>query len=485
MYGKSLIFSIFTTNLNYDNTHPVAMKKLHILVVDDEPGIRNEIEEYLVGQCCMVTQAGLPSEALRILDAEPVDICILDVRMPEMTGIELLARIRQEHPSVECMIMTAHGDMDSVVSAMRYGAIDFFNKPFSLKDLDRAIQKTKTYFQFQRENTTKSNDNYMISPDLRKLIGRQIIAESRQMKELIRLMHKVAPASGSNVLITGESGTGKELIAKGIHYLSPRQQRPFYPVNCASIPEELFESEFFGHTRGAFTGAMHEKAGWFETAHKSTLFMDEIADLKIGSQPKLLRILDDMMVVRLGSTKKVNVDVRVIAATNHNLEELVQKRSFRPDLYYRLNAITFHIPPLRERREDTLPLFYHFLAEYASSICKPINFVAPEVKEWLQEYHFPGNVRELRHMVERAIILSSDHTLELKHFIRSGPHSGISKAIALPYMQVGLYDLEKQTISQALKKAKYVKSHTARLLNISRQALDRKISKYGIQVDWK
>jgi DNA-binding NtrC family response regulator len=461
------------------------MEKLSVLVLDDEPGIRSEIEEFLLEKDFTVFQAGLPSEAFHILGMKRVDICILDIRLPEMNGIEVLAKIRKEFPNTEVIIISGHGEMETVISAMRLGAIDFFSKPFLFKDLDRAIQKTRTFLKYQRNKANIGSGHTTLKPEVIGMIGQQVIAESSAMKEVINFIHKIAPASHANVLVTGESGTGKELIAQAIHYLSPRKKHPFYPVNCASIPEELFESEFFGHTKGAFTGAIHENAGWFETANQSTLFLDEIGDLKLNTQPKLLRILDDLTVVRLGSTKKTTVDVRVIAATNHSLEDLVEQRLFRPDLFYRLNSITVHIPPLRERKEDILPLFYNFLTSYSESISKPIHEVDANVTEWLHDYHFPGNVRELKHMVERAIILCSDSTISLSQFILPARSSGKASASLLPDTPVSLHDLEKQTIIQTLKKAKYIKIQAARLLNISRQALDRKIAKFRIPVTWK
>jgi transcriptional regulator with PAS, ATPase and Fis domain len=298
-------------------------------------------------------------------------------------------------------------------------------------------------------------------------------------------MCSVATSGSTTVLITGESGTGKELVAKGIHYLSNRKKHPFHSINCASIPDELFESEFFGHTKGAFTGAVGEKPGWFEACHRGSLFMDEIGDLKLNMQPKFLRVLDDMHITRIGSTRPVKIDVRVIAATNHSLDKLVEDKLFRPDLYYRLNSFIINLPPLRERREDILPLFHHFLQVYCAAIDKPIDDVDPRVFDWLKGYHFPGNIRELKHMVERAIILSSGTTLDLNHFISPGRQSAKSTLSKTTNDLTSLYELERQTIIHTLKKAKFIKSHAATLLNISRQALDRKIQKYKIPVLWK
>jgi DNA-binding NtrC family response regulator len=461
------------------------MEKLRILVLDDEPGIRNEIEEFLVEMDFEVFLAGLPSEAFSLFEENPIDVAIVDIQLPEMDGIEVLERIKRFYPKTEVIMITAHGEMDSVIRAMRLGAIDFFNKPFRLKDLDRAIQKTKSYLQFQHKQLNCTNSLSRISTELAPLIGHEIIGESRQIQEVVSFMCNVASSENTNVLITGESGTGKELVAKGIHYLSPRKKHPYHSINCASIPEELFESAFFGHTKGAFTGAVAEKAGWFEVSNRGTLFLDEIGDLKLAMQPKFLRVLDDMIITRLGSTQKVKVDTRVITATNHSLEKLVEEKRFRPDLYYRLNSFTIHLPPLRERKEDILPLFHHFLKAYTTLIAKPIDAIDPRVTEWMSDYHFPGNVRELKHMVERAIILCSETTLNLSHFIN--PDKKVIKHLSANAVgeTTSLHDLERQTILFALKKAKFVKSHAALLLNISRQALDRKIEKFKIHGDWK
>lgn len=461
------------------------MEKLHVLILDDEPGIRNEIEEFLTEKNFEVFQAGLPSEAFRLFEAHPIDVAIVDIRLPEMDGIEVLEQIRKSYPKTEVIMITAHGEMDGVIRCMRLGAIDFFNKPFRLKDLDRAIQKTKSHLQFQQRLMNSTSSLARVSDELLPLIGHQIIGQSRQMHEMVRFMCNVASSGNTTVLITGESGTGKELVARGIHYLSSRKKQPFHSINCASISEELFESAFFGHSKGAFTGAVSEKTGWFEASHRGTLFMDEIGDLKLNMQPKFLRVLDDMIITRLGSTQKIKVDVRLIAATNHSLEKLVEERLFRPDLYYRLNSFTIHLTPLREHKEDILPLFHHFLQAYATSINKPIHEVDPKVVEWLPEYHFPGNVRELKHMVERAIILCNGTTLNLTHFINPGNKINKYPSSHAVEETTSLHELEKQTIIHTLKKAKFVKSHAARLLNISRQALDRKIEKFNITVVWK
>jgi DNA-binding NtrC family response regulator len=461
------------------------MDKLHILILDDEHGIRNEIEEFLTDLNFMVFQAGTPSEAFTLFDKHQIDVAIVDIRLPEMDGIEVLQHIKLHYPKTEVIMITAHGEMDSVIRCMRLGAIDFFNKPFRIRELDRAIQKTKAYLQFQQKLKTCTTSISRISEDLAPFIGHRIIGESPQMQEVVRFMCNVASSGNTTVLIYGESGTGKELIARGIHYLSNRKKQPFNSINCASIPEDLFESEFFGHSKGAFTGAVGDKTGWFEASNHGTLFMDEIGDLKSNNQPKFLRVLDDMVITRLGSTKGVKIDVRVVAATNRSLEKLVEQNLFRPDLFYRLNSFIIHLPPLRDRKDDIMPLFNHFLKTYTTAIDKHIEDVDPRVFEWLSEYSFPGNVRELKHMVERAVILCNGATLDLSHFVNPGKKLSNFHLTKSAEDVTSLHELEKQTIMLSLKKAKYVKSHAARLLNISRQSLDRKIEKFNIPVVWR
>jgi DNA-binding NtrC family response regulator len=461
------------------------MEKLQVLILDDEPGIRSEIEEFLTEMDFEVFQAGSPSEAFVLFEEKSIDVAIVDLMLPEMDGIEVLQRIKNLYPKTEVIMITAHGEMDSVIRSMRLGAIDYFNKPFRIKDLNRAIQKTSIYLQFQHKQNSCNATIDRISEELNPFIGHKIIGESRQMQEVVRFMCNVASSGDTTVLITGESGTGKELVAKGIHYLSNRKKHPYHSINCAAIPEELFESEFFGHSKGAFTGAIGEKIGWFEASHRGTLFMDEIGDLKLNNQPKFLRVLDDMIITRLGSTKGIKIDIRVITATNHSLDKMVEQKLFRPDLYYRLNSFVINLPPLRERKEDILPLFNHFFRAYTAAIEKPIDHVDSRVYEWLPEYHFPGNVRELKHMVERAIILCNGPTIDLTHFINPGKKLSRMHLSGPGNEVTSLQELERQTIVITLKRAKFVKSHAARLLNISRQSLDRKIEKFNIQVEWR
>ncbi len=457
------------------------MKKLTILVLDDENGFRSELNEFLSRCNFKVHTAAKPSEAFKILRKIHIDVAILDLRLPEMSGLDVLKQIKQEFTSTEVIMITGHGDMESVIQAMRLGAIDFFNKPFKLKDIQRALEKTSTFLSI-REAIDENKHGFSLIPDeLETKIGHPFIGESQAMVEIIRAMAKVAASDKTTVLITGESGTGKELVARGIHYLSKRNGCTFHSVNCSAVPEDLFESEFFGHTKGAFTNAIKDKKGWFEAADKGTLFLDEIGDLKLSLQPKFLRVMDEKSISRVGETRQVPIDVRIIVATNQDLKNLVEENRFRADLYYRLNSFIIHIPPLRERKGDIPLLLNEFINKYSLLFDKKVSSVSFDLTTKLMEYSFPGNVRELKHMVEKAMILLDGNVLTLEHFDVLHDHC---QKIQPDYSELQpLLDLESseiQSVRKALESANNNKSKAAKLLNISRQALDRKIQKYGI-----
>jgi DNA-binding NtrC family response regulator len=456
---------------------------MQILVLDDEKGFRDELKEYL-DECNYKTfPASKPSEAFTILKNHPIDIAILDIRLPEMDGLSVLKKLKKSFPDVEVIIISGHGDMDSVIQALKLGAIDYFNKPFKLSDMLNTIEKTKNYVHLNRNLKVANNGFSLITRELEEKIGFAFISGNSLMKTVLRLMYSVAKSDQTSVLITGESGTGKELIARGIHYLSDRAKGPFNPVNCSTVPSELFESEFFGHKRGAFTGAMYDKKGLFEVAEKGTLFLDEIADLEINHQPKFLRVLDNKHISRLGDTVDRSVDVRIVAATNFDLLDLVEKKQFRLDLYHRLNSFVIHLPPLRERKDDIPLLTDHFIKKYSAKLNKPIRKVDKKVVEHLIQYNFPGNVRELKHMIENAMILCDGNVLRINHFVslKHHLHSSLETTkAALPTLN--LEEVERNTISLALQKSDYNKSRAAGLLEISRQALDRKLKKWKMDI---
>jgi DNA-binding NtrC family response regulator len=456
------------------------METLNILVLDDERVFRDEIKEFLETDSFVVHLAAKPSAAFEILKQTEIDIIILDLKLPEMDGITVLQKVKESHPDIEVIMITGHGDMDAVIQAMRYGAVEFFPKPFRLIDMKAAIQRTKRYINLSNKYKEVEHSYALISKELRDSVGYEIMGNSKAIKQVVDLITKVAKADSTSVLITGESGTGKELVARGIHYLSARKNAYFHAVNCSAVPDTLFESEFFGHKKGAFTGANEEKIGWFEIANGGTLFLDEIVDMQQPMQSKLLRVLEDKKIRRIGSNNDVSVDVRIIAATNQDLQKLLEENKFRTDLFYRLNSFEIFIPPLRDRREDIPILLDYFLKLMSQKLNKKIPAVDSSVVKALVAYHFPGNVRELRNMVERALILSDGSKLSLRFF--AGLPMVEDEILNTEELeeQFDLDEAEKRLIIKALQKTDYKKGETAQLLNITRQSLDRRLEKYGI-----
>jgi len=452
------------------------MSDLRVLVVDDEKGYRDDIKEYLVDSGFMVFTAGLPSEALAVMENERIDIAIVDLRLPEMSGIELMKKIRQIDEQIGVIIISGHGDMDSVLTAMRDGAIDFFPKPFDLVDIRFAIERTRKYIEMHSNLNEIRNTCENLIQMMNQSSRIPLIGESPGMKEVFRLMSQVSPNLNTDVLITGESGTGKELVARSIHHLSARNAGYFCAVNCAAIPDNLFESECFGYEKGSFTGAQSAKPGWFEMADHGSLFLDEIGDMNALMQAKLLRISEDGQVRRIGSTRDRNVDVRIITATNRDIDAMVASGSFRGDLFHRINTFMISIPPLRERTADIPLLISYYLELICNKTGKKICSMEAELMDKLMSYSFPGNVRELKNILERAVILCDGKQIRIRH-LRSdlwccNPQSNPSSE---PDELFDLKLIERQTIERALKKTGGNKLQAARLLNISWQALDRRV----------
>jgi DNA-binding NtrC family response regulator len=379
-------------------------------------------------------------------------------------------------------MMSGHGDMDSVILALRLGAVDYFQKPFHLREMLETIEKTR---KCNSKIGLLNGDHFdhTLNEAFGKGSSAALIVVGPAMKVAVDKMRLVARSKDTTVMITGESGTGKELIARGIHYLSCRKDKPFHAVNCSSIPDELFESEFFGYRKGAFTGAIADKAGWFEAADEGTLFLDEIGDLKPRLQAKLLRVMEDKQISRLGTTCTKKVDVRIIAATNQDLEKLILENRFRQDLYHRMNTFVINMPPLRERPESIPLLFAHYLDYYSHKLGMDVPKVEKEIMDALQQYDFPGNVRELKHMIERALILCEGKMLTFDHFDHlkiKMQQSPVAKYPVTPAKS--LDNIEKESIKAALQETGSNKSKAARMLNISRQALDRRIERLGVEV---
>ena len=456
--------------------------KLNILIIDDEPRVADEIEEFLIGKKFKVSKAGAPSIAFKILETEPISIVILDIKLPEMNGLDVLLKIKALYPDIEVIMISGHGDMDTVIQAMRNGASDYFAKPFRLFEINNAIMRTQRYLEMNRKLKSAQKTVNDLSKKLLNNIGSQLIGNSNGMKLLVSLMAKVAKADNTSVLILGESGTGKELVAHGIHQLSARSSKMFYSVNCSAIPESLFESEFFGHKKGSFTGAMEDKSGWFEIADSGTLFLDEISDMPISQQAKLLRVLEERKVSKVGSRKSTNVDVRVIAASNTQLEKLASENKFRLDLYHRLSVFVITIPPLRERKDDIPLLFDYYLKQYCVQMQKKIDRYDPTVMNALQQYDFPGNIRELKNIIERAVILCEGNTILSEHISFSGINCSANdtKPIDLDNDNLDLEHHEQELIQKALLRSGNNKSKAATLLNITWQALDRRMKKFGM-----
>ncbi|WP_321308816.1 sigma-54 dependent transcriptional regulator [Marinifilum fragile] len=460
----------------------ISVSDLRILILDDEQLVRDELSEFLIDPNFHIFKASTPSEAFEIMDRNEVHIAIVDVNLPEMSGLDVLEKIKKEHSDIEVIMISGYSEMDSVIHSMRLGASDFFTKPFRLRDVEHSIVRTKKFVNLNKSLQEVKRNYSIISKEFYEAMGYEIVGESRHMKNLINLIGKVAKTGNTSVLITGESGTGKELVARAIHYLSSRKENCFYAVNCSAIPETLFESEFFGHTKGAFTGASDTKTGWFEAANKGTLFLDEIGDMQLNLQTKFLRVLEDRKIRKVGSNIEIPFDTRIIAATNQNLEELSTEKGFRLDLYHRISSFVIHLEPLRKRKED-IPLLLDYFVKYFNRImAKNINEVDEAVVRKLLAYEFPGNVRELKNMVERAVIICDTNKLGLSHFQLNEVKENYSDHYHYPTEEIlDLELVEKNCILKALERSNYNKSKAADLLNITWQSLDRRIKKYKIE----
>ncbi len=445
-----------------------------ILVVDDEPPQLELIGGFLKKQGFEVTLAESGEKALQIFRRESFDLVLTDQRMPNLSGLDLLKAVRAVNPETPVIVVTAYGSIETAVSAIKAGATDYLTKPLNLDELLHRIEKVREHHRLVLENR-----------DLREELGERhriegIIGESGRMLEVFSLVRRVAP-SEATVLIRGESGTGKELIAKAIHFASPRASGPLVKVNCAALPETLLESELFGHEKGAFTGALVTRKGRFEVASGGTIFLDEIGDLPTHLQAKLLRVLQEREFERVGSSKPISIDVRILAATHRDLERLLKAGQFRDDLYYRLNVVTIVLPPLRERRQD-LPLFMdHLLRVFAEKNGKKIRGFTSEAREALLRYDYPGNVRELENIIERASVITRSDVIgraDLPISIQEPEVEVINSETDLP---VVVERLERRMIREALARSGGVQTRAAEQLGITERALRYKLKKYGFQ----
>jgi two-component system response regulator AtoC len=452
-----------------------------ILVIDDEPIMRDSLEVALKTSGYDVLTARTGEEGLERFQKEDPDIVLLDHWLPGINGDEVLRRIKEGDPEVPVIIMTAQGSIEMAVSSMKMGAFDFLVKPFNLDQVEDLIKRGLDRVRLKKEV------EWLRAQYQEKFRSGGIIGVSQEMKEVLGLAEKVAQGSETTVLIEGETGTGKELLAEYIHFLSPRSSFPFIPINCGAIPKDLFESELFGYEKGAFTGALEKgKMGKVEAAEKGSLFLDEVGELSPSAQVKVLRVLEEKEYFKVGGVDKKKADVRIIAATNKDLESEVKKGNFRDDLYFRLNVIKLHIPPLRERKEDILPLFRFFINRFNEQFKKGFVQISKEAEEKILVYPWTGNIREVRNAVERIVLLEKGDMILGKHlsFLSQGtelPEEGVQFKPRLPSQGIVLDEVEKHYILEALKIKKGNKLQAAKMLGISRSALLYRMQKHRIK----
>jgi len=443
----------------------------NVLVVDDERNIRALVARVLGQDQVEVHGAGTGKEGLQMADEVSPDLVLLDLRLPDMDGMDVLRALRTRYPEIAVIIITGFGQIQSAVEAIKFGATDYLEKPFE------HVEKLKLA-------VARALDEVRAKSEIRRLHGLQekqygvdqIIGDSEPTRTLRDLIRKVARSEAQTILIQGDSGTGKELVARGLHYESPRRDFPFMEVNCAAITETLFESELFGHEKGAFTDAKSAKKGLMELADRGTLFLDEVSEMSLNSQAKFLRVLQERVFRRVGGTRDIRVDLRVITASNRPLEARVKEGQFREDLFYRLNVIPIHIPPLRERREDIMPLARHFLTESNVRSHKTIKGFTSEAERLMVGYPWPGNVRELRNLIERVVILGASEHIEPQHL----PIQFAAQAIEVPRPESPqefrtLAEVERAYINQVMQRVEANKSKAAKILGISRQTLRKKL----------
>ncbi len=441
---------------------------MHILVVDDEEAQRTLLAGFLEKKDYTVTTAASGKEAIDKNRITGFDLVILDLKMPEIDGIETMAKMKEIDPETDFIILTGYGTVESAVEAMKLGAYDYLNKPINLDELELMIERI-------HEEQTVHRELEVLREEIEaEFEAGSFVAESKGMKEVLGFISRVAK-SDSTVLIHGESGTGKEMVARLIHKASNRQNNRFIPISCAALPETLLESELFGYERGAFSGAEKRKIGKFELAHRGTLFLDEIGDLPLSTQVKLLRVLQEFTFERLGSNTTIKVDVRLITATNQDLEKKISDGTFREDLYYRLNVIAIVIPPLKTRKEDIKPLVEHFINKFSCRCNKKIKGISKQGLDKLLRYDWPGNIRELENVIERAVVLCRSTLLESRDFPLKTEFDKRINDIEF------LHEVEKEHIKMILKKTDYSLSEAAKRLGIHRNTLRLKMKEYGIK----
>jgi DNA-binding NtrC family response regulator len=452
-----------------------------ILVIDDSPEIVNLFSEFLRTEGYEVDTAEDGARGISLIERNSYDLIVTDLKMPDTDGMEVLKYIREHSPDTLCIILTGYGTVKNAVEAIKMGAYDYLTKPVKMDEILVTFQRAFEYRDLKRENLHLRNQLK------KKYRFENIIGDSEKMEKVFEVMEKVADTD-STVLILGESGTGKELVAQAIHYRSYRREKPFVPVNCAAIPGELLESELFGHEKGAFTNAIRMRIGRFELANGGTVFLDEIGDMNPLLQSKLLRVLQERQFERVGGTKTIKTDIRIVAATHQNLKAMVQQRKFREDLYYRLNVIPMGIPPLRERKTDIPLLAHYFLDQFNRRKKKKVRGIREDAMARLMQYEWPGNVRELENTIERVIILLDGDLVtpaDLPDKFHEIPRVETAQTADIPESGISLDDavneFERNLILQALIKTGWVKNKAAQLLNLNRTTLIEKIKRQNLQ----
>ncbi len=451
------------------------MRKLRILIVEDGQSQREMLKDFLAKEGHQVALAENGAEAIQRVQDNQYDLLLLDYKMPGKNGLEVLKDVKQINPEIDVIMMTAYGTIETAVDAMKSGAVDYITKPIELDDLLIHIERISQHRTLVRENEIlrRHIKDRGVSTD-------RIIYQSQKMEELVNMAGRVA-SSKATVLIQGESGTGKELLAGLIHNLSPRSEKPMIAVNCGALHENLLESELFGHEKGAFTGAVRRRIGRFEEADGGTLFLDEVGELSTSVQVKLLRFLQEREFQRLGGNQYIHADVRIISATNRDLEARVREGAFREDLFYRLNVVLMNVPPLRERKEDIPPLIDYFLKKFAAENGKDVQEVSREAKDLLVKYDYPGNVRELENIIERAVVIARESVITVDDLPFKGRGASQEQDFGEGSLRGAIESLESRMIREAMEQAGFHQTRAAESLGISERMLRYKLKKYDLK----
>ena len=446
-----------------------------LLIVEDEDLLCLSLQNGLQKSGYEVRRAACAEEAFQLMGEQVFDLMLLDIQLPGMNGLEILDRVKAEQPQLPVIMMTAYGEVGVAVQAMKLGAYDYISKPFLLDEIRLVIQKAL------ENQSLREEVDYLRRQAREQQAAPPLLGEGKRLRAVRKLINTVSATPRTAVLIQGESGVGKEVVARLIHHQSRRSDKPFIKIDCSTIPETLMDTELFGHRRGSFTDAKEDRKGLFEQANGGTVFLDEIGEMKLNLQPKLLQVLETQTVRRVGDSRDIKIDVRIIAATNRDLRRMVQERAFRQDLYYRLKVMLINMPPLRERREDILPLAQYFLGQFNREFKKNVRELGPRARRLLLDYPWPGNVRELKNAMERAVLLA-DSLITPQHLpleLNDG-----SPELSGQY-DLSLENLEKQHIKKVLAQVKGNRTKAAQLLKISRSTLWQKLKNYGMEQVWQ